>query len=180
MQNLHELRQTLTSQGALICFNGPFSHSIIEELGKAVKKYLEAEEMQKSALMDVFSVYIEATQNVSNYANREAWREPERTLLNTGIVVIGRQGDRYAVQSGNPVRPEDGEALRQRLERLIALDKPGLKALYKEQMRNKLGPASSGAGLGLIDMARKARAPLEYALVPDQEGLTFFSLKVLV
>jgi hypothetical protein len=29
-------------------------------------------------------------------------------------------------------------------------------------------------------MARKASAPLEYALVPDQAGLTFFSLKVIV
>ncbi|MDR3671833.1 MAG: SiaB family protein kinase [Holophaga sp.] len=180
MQNLHELRHTLTSQGALICFNGPFSHSIIEELGKAVRKYLEAEEMQKSDLMDVFSVYIEATQNVSNYANREERQEQERTRLNAGIIVIGREGDRYAVLSGNLVHPEDGEALRQRLDRLAALDKAGLKALYKEQMRNKLGPGSSGAGLGLIDMARKAKAPLEYALVPEQEGLTFFSLKVLV
>ncbi len=180
MENLHDLRHTLSSQGALICFNGPFTHSIIEELGKAVRKYLENEEVQKSALMDVFSVYIEATQNVSNYANRDEWRETERTRLNAGIVVIGREGDRYVVQSGNPVRPEDAAVLRERLDRLIALDKAGLKALYKEQARSKLGPGSSSAGLGLIDMARKASEPLEYALVPDQAGLSFFSLKVIV
>ena len=104
MPNLHDLRGTLSSQGALICFNGPFIHSIIEELGKAVRKYLETEEVQKSALMDVFSVYIEATQNVANYANRGEWREDERLKLNAGIIVIGRDGDRYVVQSGNPVR----------------------------------------------------------------------------
>ena len=47
-------------------------------------------------------------------------------------------------------------------------------------MRSKLGPGSCGAGLGLIDMARKASAPLEYGLVPDQAGLAFFSLKVII
>jgi len=180
MQNLHDLRRTLSSQGVLMCFNGPFTHSIIEELGKAVRKYLETEEVRKSALMDVFSVYIEATQNVSNYANRAEWPEEERLRLNAGIIVIGRSGDRHVVQSGNPVRPEDGEALRERLDRLIALDKPGLKALYKEQMRSKPSADGRGAGLGLIEMARTASEPLSYALVPEPGGLTFFSLKVIV
>jgi len=180
MPNLHDLRRTLSTQGALICFNGPFSHSIIEELGKAVRKYLETEEIQKSALMDVFSVYIEATQNVSNYANRDDWPEEVRAGLNAGIIVIGREADHYVVQSGNPVRPEDVEALRGRMERLRGLDKPALKALYKEQMRSRLDAGRSGAGLGLIDMARKASAPLVYDLAPDSEGLTFFSLKVIV
>jgi len=180
MANLHDVRRTLSAEGILICFNGPFTHSIIEELGKAVKKYLETEEVQKSALMDVFSVYIEATQNVSNYANRGGWREEERQKMNSGIVVIGRQGERYVVQSGNPVRVADGEALGRRLDHLISLDKIGLKALYKEQMHTRVEPGSSGAGLGLIDLARKSREPLEYSLVPDADGLLFFSLKVTV
>ena len=178
MQNLHDIRRTLSNDGILICFNGPFSHGIIEELGKAVRRHLESEDVQKSALMDVFAVYIEATQNVSNYANRPGRREEERLSLNGGIIVIGRQGEHYVVQSGNPVLAEDGAALSRRLDRIIALDKPGLKALYKEQMRQPVEPGGAGAGLGLIDMARKARLPLEYALVPDDRGLTFFSLKV--
>lgn len=180
MNHLHDLRTTLSAQGALICFNGPFTHNIIEELGKAVRTYLEIERAQRSSLMDVFSVYIEATQNVSNYANREGRPEAERLRLNAGIVVIGRQEDRYVVQSGNPVLPEDVPGLRQRLDRLIALDKSGLKAAYKDQLRAQVAPDRTGAGLGLIDMARKACRPLDYSLVPDAEGLTFFSLKVII
>jgi hypothetical protein len=181
MNHLHDLRHTLSGQGALICFNGPFTHNIIEELGKAVRKYLELERTQRSALMDVFSVYIEATQNVANYANREGRPEDQRLRLNAGIIVIGRQDEHYVVQSGNPLLPGDGEALRQRLDRLAALDKAGLKAAYKEQLRARVDPDATGAGLGLLEMARKACVPLEYAFVPDDaEGLTFFSLKVIL
>jgi hypothetical protein len=176
--HLHDVRSSLSAAGILICFNGPFSHSIIEELGKAVRRYLENDEVQRSAVMDVFSVYVEATQNVANYANRPGLAEDERQRRNTGIIVIGRQEDRYVVQSGNPVRPEDAEALRRRLDHLATLDKAGLKALYKEQVRSQVGSDATGAGLGLIDMARKARVPLEYALVPEPDGLLFFSLKV--
>jgi hypothetical protein len=178
MHRLHDVRSTLSAAGVLICFNGPFSHSIIEDLGKAVRKYLEDEEAQRSAVMDVFSVYVEAAQNVANYANRPGLGEEERQRLNNGIIVIGRQGDRYVVQSGNPVRPADAEALRRRLDHLATQDKAGLKALYKEQARRRVEPGDGGAGLGLLEMARTARIPLEYALVPEADGLIFFSLKV--
>jgi hypothetical protein len=145
-----------------------------------VRRYLETEEVRRTSLMDVFSVYVEATQNVANYVNREGRREEERQLLNSGIIVIGRQGDRYLVQCGNPVQPDDAGPLRSRLDRLIAMDKAGLKTLYKEQMRQPLEPGSTGAGLGLIDMARKASEPLSYSFVPAEGGLPFFSLKVIV
>ena len=180
MTNLYDIRRTLTDGGILICFNGPFSHSIIEELGKAVKKHLESEEIQKSAMMDVFSVYIEATQNVRNYANRADLTEGERTRLNTGIIVIARQGEHYVVHSGNCVRRDHGEALLQRLDALAGVDKAGLKGLYKEKLRQTIPPGSLGAGLGLIEMARKATEALHYALVPEEDGFAFFSLQVVI
>ena len=180
MPSLHHLRQQLTDDGILICFNGPFSHSIIEELGNAVKRYLEAEELQKSAMMDVFSVYIEATQNVRNYALSPAFDEALRGLLGQGIVVISKEGDHHVVHCGNLIRSEDRDGLEARLTQLRGLDKGGLKALYKEQMRRELPPGARGAGLGLIDMARKASAPLVYELTPAEEGLLLFSLHVTV
>lgn len=178
MTNLYDIRKTLTEGGILICFNGPFSHSIIEELGKAVKHYLESEDVQKSALMDVFSVYIEATQNVRNYALRPEFSEEEQARLSQGIIVIARQGDRYLVRSGNCVRSDHGAQLVQDLDRIMALDKAALKALYKERLREPVPPGSRGASLGLVDMARKSRAPMEYALVPEENGYAFFSLQV--
>lgn len=180
MNELHDLRQTLTRQGALLCFNGPFRHSIIEELGTAVKRYLETAEAQKSAVTDVFSVYVEATQNVRNYGARPDLTAEERERLDGGIIVISRRGERYAVSSGNPVRRADGEALRQRLEELRGLDKAGLKARYKEQLRRELPPGARGAGLGLLDMARRATQPLEYALNPEDDHTAFFSLRVVI
>lgn len=178
MDLLHDVRRTLTAEGILICFNGPFSHSIIEELGKAVKRYLESEEVRKSALLDVFSVYIEATQNVANYANRRDRPEEERQRLNSGIVVIGRQGEHYVIHCGNVVLPADGRALKARIDHLNTLDKAGLKAMYKAQVHGTPDPGGLGAGLGLIDMARKASEPLAYSLIPEEGGLDFFYLKV--
>ena len=47
-------------------------------------------------------------------------------------------------------------------------------------MRKPKSESATGAGLGLIDMARKATAPLEYSLHAIDDGLSFFSLRVAV
>ncbi|MCX7634612.1 MAG: hypothetical protein N2Z74_02575, partial [Syntrophales bacterium] len=60
--DLRKLRDEFTAQGIMICFNGPFSQSIIAEIGKAVRRYLEGEELNKGIIMDVFAVYIELSQ----------------------------------------------------------------------------------------------------------------------
>lgn len=177
--DLFNLQGLLSQQKLLICFSGPFSHSVIEELGKAVRNHLENERIERSAVMDVFSVYVEQAQNVRNYtASREAAGRP--IPANSGIVVIAKDGDHYVVTSGNLVEAEDVPGLTGLLDRLCGLDKAGLKAAYKEQSRKPREPGATGAGLGLIDMARKASRPLEYSMRPVDDRYSFFSLEVQI
>jgi hypothetical protein len=121
--NLYELKDTFNSEGILICFAGPFSHSIIEELGNAVKRYLEAEQMTKDTMMDVFSTFIEQTQNVRNYARQKMEAGDQACDFNSGIVVIGKNGTNYEVSSGNIVERSDIEGAMQKLDLLKGLDK---------------------------------------------------------
>jgi hypothetical protein len=177
--NLYALKETYNKEGILICFAGPFSHSIIEELGNAVKRYLEAEQMTKASLMDVFSVFIEQTQNVRNYAGLKAGEGNRDIDFNSGIVVIGRNGDRYEVSSGNIVKCDDIQEATTRLDMLKGLDKQALKTVYKEQMKKEPLPGR-GAGLGLIDMSRRTSQPLEYSVREMDERYCFFSLKATI
>ncbi len=177
--NLFSLRERLGEAGALIAFSGSFSHSLIEELGLAVRKYLESESVQRTAMMDVFSVYVEASQNVRNYTALKL-KEAELSISASSIIVIAKRDEHYEVNAGNMVEHEDVADLRARLEELRALDKAGLKVLYKEQLRKDRSPDSHGAGLGLIDMARRSSAPLEFEFSPVSERYSFFSLRVIV
>jgi hypothetical protein len=177
--NLYDLRESFTRDEILICFSGPFSHSIIEELGNATKRYLEEAQLTRASLMDVFSIFIEQTQNVRNYAEMKAAEGNLALDFNSGIVVIARSGDRYVVSSGNIVERADVRNATEKLDRLGKLDRPGLKAAYKEQLRRDQEPGKGG-GLGLIDMSRKATEPLEYSIREIDERYCFFSLKATV
>ena len=57
------------------------------------------------------------------------------------------------------------------------MDKAQLKAAYKTQLRQpREEGATSGAGLGLIDVARKSSLPLKASLSQIDENRAFLSL----
>jgi hypothetical protein len=172
------LRDLFTRNRILLCFNGPISRSLIEEIGNALKNYLQADNAQPSAAMDVFGVYIEMTQNIRHYAMEQGYGEAESSAT---IIVARDPAGAYLVQAGNVVEEADGHALVADVARLATLDKAALKAAYKEQLRRpREESTSSGAGLGLIDIARKSSQALAARLTTLPDGKAFFSLKAVI
>lgn len=176
--DLFSLRDTFNRNRILLCFNGPISRSLIEEIGHALKNYLQAQNTAPSAAMDVFGVYVEMTQNIRHYASARQYDESD----SAATIIVARESDgAYAVQAGNVVEASDGTALVAHVERLAGLDKVALKAAYKEQLRRPRDTtAASGAGLGLLDIARKSRTPLLASLTTAPGGKMFFSLKAVI
>jgi Family of unknown function (DUF6272) len=176
--DLYQVRLNFDQQQIMLAFNGPVTQSLIEELGNALKSHLEREAVSHSAAMDVFAVYIEMIQNVRHYAVEKQLNEMDASA----VVVIGRtDSSAYFVSAGNIVDINDGAALEEKIKALANLDKTQLKAAYKEQMRRPRDEtAVSGAGLGLIDMARKASSPIESTLRDLGNGRGFFSLYVVI
>ena len=172
--DLFSLRTHFNRNRILLCFNGPISRSLIEEIGNALRNYLQAENALPAAAMDVFSVYIEMTQNIRHYAQSRGYGD----LESAATVVVARDAeDRYLVQAGNLVEKADGDALLARVDELAAMDKAQLKAAYKTQLRQpREEGATSGAGLGLIDVARKSSLPLKASLSQIDENRAFLSL----
>ncbi len=180
--NLYHLRKTLDAEQILICFNGPLSRSIIEEIGEAIRNYLRTLEgsENRARVKDVFSVFVEQTQNIRHYVAKVAEDAETESRLAEATVVIGRAGDDYVVAAGNLIRKSDFPGLQQHLQHLDGLDAQGLKQLYKSVLRAPRDSDASGAGLGLIDMARRARAPLDWDSVTVDDDHVFFSLRVTV
>jgi hypothetical protein len=176
--SLASLRDFFSSERILICFNGPISRTLISEIGVALKEHIESSSDSVSAAMDVFSVYIEMSQNIRHYSTANAYSEAEATAT---VVIAETAEGRYVVSAGNVVELEDGRSLLERVSTLRQLDKAQLKALYKEQLRQpRREGAATGAGLGLIDVARKSSAPLQCSLDELDAGKAFFTIRATI
>ncbi|AHL74254.1 hypothetical protein CH92_03795 [Stutzerimonas stutzeri] len=177
--DLFAMRESYNRQQIMLCFNGPISRSLIEEIGNALRNYLAADHANASSAMDVFAVYIEMTQNIRHYAKVRNWADQEAGA--TVVVARNDSDGRYVVSAGNLIETADGEALLATIEDLASLDKAQLKVRYKEQLRKpREDNTASGAGLGLIDIARKSSEPLKASLQTVANGRSFISLSAVI
>jgi hypothetical protein len=90
--------------------------------------------------------------------------------------IFSRNG-MFHIYSANLIPNEDAGKIEAKLNHVNKLGPEELKAYYKEVL--SLGAVSSkgGAGLGLIEMARKSGKPLQYHFTP-KGNLTEFALQI--
>lgn len=174
--DLYALREVFDRERIMLCFNGPITATLIEEIGKALRRHMEALEESPGSVADVFSVYIEMTQNIRRYAQSRSALD----LESASIIVSRDDSGRHVVVAGNVVYDADGEALAARITALAGLTKEELKAAFKTQLRQPRTELAGSAGLGLIDMARKASQPLRCNLQSLDGDRSFFSLRVVL
>ena len=175
-----EVQHMLHSRGILISFTGKLSQRLIVEYGEAVKSYLEASDRPKNEIFNIFSLFIEQTQNINNYCATKIEKPQYERIAQSSIVSIGKIDENSYVCSGNLMETKDVVQLKAHLEKIISMDKLELKSLYKETIKQDMDLNSQCGGLGLIDMARKSAEPLQYSFTDHDDVYSFFTLKATV
>lgn len=175
--DLFSLREQFDKSKIVLAFNGPISQTLLEEIGAALKSHL-LKDNQPSQALNVFGVYIELTQNIRNYCISKEFNSQDSSAT---VVVANDDEDHYIILAGNMVDPDDAEILVNNISHLASMDKAELKAAYKKQLhvpRDK--DSSTGAGLGLLEVARRTSKPLVTHLVELDNGKVFFSLLAVI
>ena len=175
--DLYLLKNNLDENGILFTHNGPISQDLITGFANLIKLKL-ALNTPLTVVMKAIGIFIEQTQNIMHYS---ADRGPdERFGKGAGICIIGCEDEHYFIMCGNRIEKEMKAGLKTRLDHIIAMNKDELKQYFKEKRKEKPGMNTPGAGLGFIDMARKAYKPIEYAINDIDEKYCFFNLKVTI
>ena len=165
-----------------IIYSGPMWGDGIKGIADMVQNRLAGEDISANAAKIVFSVFVEQITNVLMYsAEKERFTQAgkEPIEVSSGTLVLGSRGTTYFIQTGNAVTTENMELIKSRIEHLNSLDKKELRKYHKERLAAENdNPESRGAGLGLIEIARRATAPISYTFMPQGDGLHYFTMCV--
>jgi len=165
-----------------IVYSGPMWQDGIKGIADMVESRLATDDLSESAAMAIFSVFIEQVTNVLMYsAEKRNYNPPDKETLevSAGMLVLGQKGTTYFIQTGNLIKTESLEHIKNNIDHLNMLDKKELRKLHKERLNAENdNPESKGAGLGLIEIARKSTAPIGYKFDERGEGLTYFTMYV--
>ncbi len=178
MKFIYEMHQMMLKNNIILVYEGEFTQEITKSVLAMAERNMDSIGEESGIKRKVFNVMVECLQNIVKHGDE--YFSGERKI-NTAIFMIGKHEGSYIITSGNPVKDERVEFLKNKLDEINSLDKEGLKALYKEIIKSGSGLThKGGAGLGFVDMARKSGQPLEYDFEPLGGGHTFFSLKTTV
>ena len=181
MKSMYNLKKNLTENGIFLCFSGPFSQGLMVEIGAILKQRLRATDVDDSTILKVFSAMVEQSQNIIRHSAEkliEANLEDDGIML--GIIAVGHQDNRYFVLGGNKIRNSEVESLNEKLSQLREMSKAELKQLYKERRKSESTNLAKGAGLGLIDLARKSCEPIDFNFNALDDDFSFFSIKTVI
>lgn len=179
--DLYNFYQDIKDKHIIFCYSGPVAQVGLEGIAQTLRRNLELEQTSNNATFAIFSVFIELMQNVLNYSAERPLRAPEfDPSLRMGIIAVGQDAEGYFVFCGNRICNSDIESTRERIDEIRHLSKDELKSLYKTRRRQGFDTSAKGAGLGLIEMARKAGRPIDYSFAPIDGESSFFSIQVKI
>jgi len=118
---------------------------------------------------------VESFQNIVRHGDN---LEDEDLSWHPGIFFTRNIGSSYYIISANIVDNQIIPVLKEKLDNVNTLDQDELKALYYSVLTKQGLSNKGGAGLGLIQMARKSGQKLEFDFVKLNDKYSFFYLQL--
>ncbi|MCW3785125.1 SiaB family protein kinase [Plebeiibacterium sediminum] len=169
----YQLYRTMKTNEISLVYEGEVTQEITKTFTSLTEKSLAKSEESNAVQRKVFNVMVECLQNISKHADSLSDEDENERR---GIVMVSRGDDCYNIITGNVIKNEKVPGLRENLEQVNSLDKKGLSELYKTQMRDGRISDKGGAGLGLIDIAKKTGSELTYQFKKISDEVSFFIL----
>ncbi|MEN8118868.1 MAG: SiaB family protein kinase [Bacteroidota bacterium] len=139
-------------------YRGMFTQNLTRKILSLAESNLQRFVDKGSLQNRIYFIMVEGLQNVTRHQGGAT----DRTDDHLGIFAIQKKGNRYLITTGNTIVNSKVELLKQKLEQVNNLDREELKELHREILSTGKLSAKGGAGLGLIEMARRSGNRLSF------------------
>jgi hypothetical protein len=171
--SVYELLQQMDAEHIIIAYNGVVDEKLLEEVYEMMDRHMEEKKTPADKRKKFYHVLIESLQNVFHHHSLN--------MNETGSgFVIRNVGDVYTIITGNRVSITDAGTLKERIEKVNSLSTADLRSYYQQTLGSTELSSKGGAGLGIIEMARKSGNKLKYDFTPVNDDFFFFTLEVTI
>ena len=167
--------QILRKDSLCFVYQGDFNDDITEKIISLSEHSIDGSLELAKMKNKISFLIVECFQNIVRHGN-DAQTKTNRTINFPGLFSTrNAQGNVY-IASANLIENKQIALLQEKLEKLNHLDKEQIKVLYSEILANGAISDKGGAGLGLVEMARKSGNPLEYRFESETDKHSSFYL----
>lgn len=173
----------MLKEDVILFYQGKVTREFLDSLYQMAEPGVNGGNRTSGPNKKLFNILVESLQNIYQHGTpvlTGATVEPGFDPANTVFIILGNKDGGYRVVTGNHVSNEDIPGLRADIEKINSLERSDLRAYYLEKLRAAESSEKGGAGLGLIDIARKSGNKLDYRFDSMTNGYSFFSLIVKI
>lgn len=164
----------MANNGISLCYLGEFNQEITRMFTSMAEDEMDRKSEERTIRKKVYHVMVETLQNMNKHSDELA----NDQQIGKGLFMIGQKNETYFIITSNRISKEKRPSLEGALIQVNNATREELKEMYKKQIRDGSISERGGAGLGLIDIARKTDEPLDYQFLPFNDDNYFFLLKV--
>ena len=160
-----------------LIYQGDFSDDVTAKILHLSENNIDNYESLSKLKRKVSFIMVECFQNIVRHKEKIETKKNDSVA---GLFLTRNIGDDYFITSANIIEKHAVEDLKEKLKNINALSKDDLKELYLERLENNEFTEKGGAGLGLIEMARKSGNKLEFDFEPLDDEYTYFYLRIKI
>lgn len=170
-----ELFEAMVKDNLGYIYRGSFNDDITDSILELTEVSLQNEEQSSKIKKRVYAIMVEGLQNITRHQDLS----PNVKSEHKSIFVIQKLDDKYYITTGNIIEVQNIDNIKMLIKKINQLDKNELKAYYKQVLEEGSLSSKGGAGLGLIDMAKKSGNPLAYHFKKLHGNLYYFYLHTI-
>lgn len=173
LNTIKGLRKTINDENILLIYKGDFSEDSIMPVLKMIKDNMEKKEEGFITKKRVYMVLVEMLQNISKHSLSQ-------NGMQSGIMMIGQKDNRYIINTGNLIKTDATDLLKVNLNKINIATRDELNEMHTKTLVEGSISEKGGAGLGLMDIAKKSCEKLKFTIVPMPGNVSFFGLNAQI
>ncbi|MEN8120053.1 MAG: SiaB family protein kinase [Bacteroidota bacterium] len=155
-----------------LLYDGNFNDEITEKIIGLSEYNFEYQDDFNRTKKRVSFLLAECFQNIIRHGGKI--EEDKSGNVDAGFFLTRNIVDRYFISSGNLIKNDNVPGLKKQLDKINNLDNESLHELYVDVLANKGFSERGGAGLGLIEIARKSGQKIEFVFDDFKDGHSIF------
>lgn len=169
----HLIRQ----ENVLLSYKGCIDGDTVVCLVKLTEKNLASVGEKLAIRKKVISILVEAIQNIVNYFTEESL---DKSLENESFVILMAHQQQYEIIVGNYISSNRMKTLKKRLDNVNMMSPEDLQKIYLDILENPKISITRGAGLGLIDIARRTQNKINYSFLEHDQDHVLFIMGITI
>ena len=179
---IDEWKSKFNDGDVVLSYDGSITSETVTQIFEQVEAKLVTNNENPKVIKKVYNILVEVVQNL--YHHLDPVKLNGEVNLDERFAMFSLRKDKvgYIVSSGNFIKNNKIQLVKDRIEQLNSMSPEQIKELYKIVLNNEEYSLKGGGGLGMIDVVKRTQSKIDcdFEQVNNEYSFYYFSINTQI